>query len=246
MFEFSVDPIRITTRVWAMGKLGRTLVTTFLVMVGIAVFVVISQPSILTKCSYYGFIAGFWILGIIGLYLWLGILSESARLKVTFNGGGRPGRADIGDDSYHVGGAIFEFVAIVINTGGKGKKLSLEPKMVLRDKRNQKKLFEASLSPEPSRPRAWAMKNKVGKYVGKIPEYCPDLLVLDPEDTKKYSLMFFVEEYFVDRIGVDEHDTIRVYSAEHDLKFVDRGLGIAFDCVEKSSNKFECKRSRFH
>ncbi|MFC1956366.1 hypothetical protein ACFLWZ_07645 [Chloroflexota bacterium] len=140
--------------------------------------------------------------GIIGVYLWLGILSESPRLKVTFGGGSRPGHADIGDDSYHVGGAIFEFVATVSNTGG--------------------------------------------KYVGKIPEYCPGLLVLDPEDTKKHSLLFFVKKDFVDRIGVDEYDTIRVFSAEHNLKFVDRGLGIEFECVDKGRNKFECKRSRIH
>lgn len=166
--------------------------------------------------------------------------------KVVFGGGARPGRADVGDHPYHVGGTIFEFVATVSNTGGKGKKLSLEPKMVLRDKRNQRRLFEVSLSPEPSVLRARAIENEVGKYVGKIPDYCPEFLVLEPGDTKKYSLMFFVEKDYVDRIGVDEHGTIRVYSAECNLKFVDRGLGIEFECVDKGHNRFECRRSRFH
>jgi len=227
-----------------MGKLGRTLVTTFLAMVGLAVFVAISQPSMLTKSPYYLPIASIWILGIIALYLSLGILSESARLKVTFGGGSRPGREETGDSPYHDGGAIFLFVAIVSNTGG--KKLSLEPKMILRDKGNQEKIFESSLEPRLPLPEARAEKNKVGEFVGKSPPYCPELLVLKPEDTKKHRLMFFVDKDFVDRIGVDEHDTVRVYSAEHNLKFVDRGLGIAFECVDKGRNKFECKRSRFH
>lgn len=229
-----------------MGKLGRALITTILAMVGIVVFVVISQPSIIANSPYYKITASIWILGIIGVYLWLGILSESPCIKVTFGGGGRPGRAEIGDDSYHVGGAIFEFVAIVSNTGGKGKKLSLEPKMVLRDKKNQKILYEVSMSPEPSIPRSRAIENKVGKYIGRIPEYCPELLVLDPGETTKHSLMFFVEKDFVDRIGVDEYTTVRVFSAKHNLKFVDRGLGITFECADKGHGKFECKRSRFH
>ncbi|MDP2919516.1 MAG: hypothetical protein Q8O43_04780 [Dehalococcoidia bacterium] len=226
-----------------MGKLGRTLVTTFVAMVVITAFVVISQPSILPKNPYYGIISGIWILGIIGVYLWLGILSESPRIKVTFGGGNRPGKEGV-DDPYHVGGAIFGFVAIISNTGG--KKLNLEPKMILRDKKNQRKIFESSLMPRLPVPETRVLESKVGEHVGKSPEYCPDLLVLEPDETKKHRLMFFVEKEFIDVIGVDEHDTVKVYSAEYNLKFVDKGLGIAFECVDKGRNKFESKRSRLH
>ena len=105
MFGISLDPIKIITRGWAMGKLGRTLIVALLAMIGIAVFVFISsEPKLLTECPYYSVIAGIWILGIIGLYLWSGSLSELPRLKLTFGGGSRPGREDVGDNSYHIGG----------------------------------------------------------------------------------------------------------------------------------------------
>lgn len=228
-----------------MGKLGRILVIVILVMVGIVVFVAISsEPKLLTECPYYSAIAGFWILGIIGLYLWSGIISESPRLKVTFGGGNRLGREDVGDHPYHIGGAIFGFVATVSNTGG--KKLSLEPKMVLREKKTGKKLYESPLMPRLPIPEARAEQDKVGEFVGKSPPYCTELLVLEIEETKKVRLMFLVEKDMVDRIGVDEHDTIRVFNADYSLKFVDKGLGVMFECVDKGRNNFKCRRLSSH
>jgi hypothetical protein len=232
--------VKYTTRAWYMGRLGRTLVVVILAMIVIAVFVgVSSEPKLLTEYRNYGIVSGIWFTLIIGLFVWLSVLTGLPRLKVEFHGGNRLGREDAGDHPYHQGGAIFGFVAIASNTGG--KKLSLEPKMVLREKKTGKKLYESPLMPRLPIPEARAEQNKVGEFVGKSPPYCPDLLVLEVEETKKVRLMFLVEMDLVDRIGVDEHDTIRVFNADYSLKFVDKGLGIIFECVDKGRNKFECR-----
>ena len=59
-------------------------------------------------------------------------------------------------------------------------------------------------------------------------------------------MKFLVEKYIVDKIGVDEHNTIRVFNADYSLKFVDKGLGVIFECVDKGRNNFECRHLRSH
>ena len=228
-----------------MGKLGRFLVVVILAMIVIAVFVGLSsEPKLLTEYRYYGIIAGIWIIVIIGFFVWFIVLSQLPSLKVKYGGGMRQGREDIGDYPYHVGGGIFGFVITATNTGA--RKLSLEPKMILRDRKTGERLYESPLMPRLPIPEEWMEQNKVGEFFGKSPPYCPALLVLDLEETKQVRLMFLVEKYIVDRIGVDEHDTIRVFDADCSLNFVDNGLGIIFECVDKGRNKFECRRLRSH
>ena len=223
-----------------MGKLGRALVIICIAMTGIALIVGISKPTMFTDWPYYPYIAGIWVTITIGLWIYLGVLSESPRLKVTFGGGSRLGREDVGDYPLHVGGLIFSVVITATNTGA--RKLSLEPKMILREGRTGKKLYEMNLMPDCPLPAKKADKLAVGHYyAGERPPHCPALLELIPDETKRVHLEFIVEKDAVDRIGFT-----RVSQADYSLKFADNGLGIIFECVDKGRGIFECRRLRSH
>lgn len=233
------------TRAWYMNRLGRILVVVILAMIAIVVFVqVSSMPKPLTEYRNYGFILGVWYVALFALFVWLIALLGSPRLKVEFHGGSRPGRTDIGDYQYHVDGAISIFVVTITNMGGMN--LNLEPKVILRDKKTGELLWKSPLMPRLPIPEALMEKNKVGEFFGKSPQYCPPLLALKTNSpTQVWRMCFLVEKSIVDRIGVDEHDTIKVFNADYSLEFLDKGLGFTFECVDKG-NKFECKRSRLH
>lgn len=115
--------------------------------------------------------------------------------------------------------------------------------MILADRKTKEKLFETALLPCLPIPEERAEQLKVGKYIGKSPPYCPDLLVLEKDETKSVRAAFLVDKYMVEKIGVNENGTVRVFNAEYSLKFVDKGLGITFVCADKGHNNFKCRRS---
>ncbi|MFC2056224.1 hypothetical protein ACFLTO_01490 [Chloroflexota bacterium] len=252
MIEGTINPIKVITRAWDMGIKGVILVVVWGFVAVVAVY------------SWYWFGIDLGALGLtavwvvpIGFFIILGVWVNSARLSVTFGGGARSGREDIGespyniggalfvgDSPYNVGGAIFEYVFTIRNTGG--KKLTLEPKLVLRDRKTNEKLCEADMMADFPLPKQRAIQDRVGEPNWKIPVYCPNLIPLKPEDTEKYSVAFHIDKFMVDLVGVDEKDTIRVFNAEGNLKFIDRGRKIAFECTGNVKEEARCIKSRIH
>ena len=246
MVEFSLNPIKYITRVWGMGKLGHTLVISCFAVTIIAVYIGFS-----TRLNSFGLTA-VWVITI-GSWVVLGIVSEIPRLNVVFGGGsGGWAKIEFGDATIHDGGYRYGMIATISNIGG--RKLTLETKAILRDRKTGKNLCHISLMPDvPLSEQKWAEKSESSKFVATQP-LCPQLLELKPYDTTIHKLYFFVDKIIVERLGSDaianntQIQAPKVATAEWDLLFIDRGLGIMFDCTLKgqSGNEYKCRRLRLH
>ena len=222
-----------------MGIRGRLLVVVWGVTAFVAVYL---WYQVGIELGALG-MAAVWAIPI-GYFVALGVWINSAQLSITFGGAGRLGRNDIGDSPYNVDGAIFEYVFTISNVGG--KKLTLEPKLILRDRKTDNKLCEVEMMADFPLPKQQAIRNGIGKPNWGIASYCPNLISLKPEDTMKYSIAFCLEKHFVDLIGVDENNTIKVFNAKENLEFIDRARGIVFECCGKHMRMARCIKSRFH
>lgn len=221
-----------------MSKLSRILVIIILLSIATVIFV---QTSSVPNYPIY---LGILIVLVLGLFIWLQILLTLPRLKLTFGGGvGRPGRKEVGDHQIHWGGAIFGVIVMINNIGG--EPLTLETYMALRDKKSGQRLYKVPLMPNPPLPEQQSAESSTVQLLG-LPKYCPKLIELDRGKTEEYRLYFFVDALIVDKIGIDEHGTVRAWNAERDIIFVDRGLGYVFTFKNGKANEYECKRSRLH
>ncbi len=145
----------------------------------------------------------------------------------------------MGDHPLHVGGIIFGVVITATNTGA--KKLSLEPKMILREVKTGTKLYEMRQMEVCPLPAIKADKLLVGhEYVGERPPHCPPILELEIDKTVRFHLEFLVEKDWVDRIGFT-----KVAQADYSLKFVDTVHGI-FEFVDKGRGVFKYSHLRSH
>jgi len=232
MVGFSLNPIRYITRVWAMGKLGRTLVIVCLVVTAIAVYVGFS-----IKPTGFG-LAAVWIVPI-GFWIWLGVLSESARMNITWHYSTRSlGGKENGDLPHHVGGMFFEFRITARNIGG--QTLSLEPKMILHEVETGKKLSEVHMMDNCPNSAIIADNVMSSQNLGGRPPHCPSPLQLKPDDSIKVHIEFFVDKFSAERIGLS-----RLAQAYYSLKFVDAVYG-AFIFENKRNGVIKYKRLRPH
>ncbi|MBI2830976.1 MAG: hypothetical protein HYX79_01810 [Chloroflexi bacterium] len=233
MVEFSLDPVRYITRVWTMGKLGRILVIACLVVTAIAIFVGFS-------ISLNGFgLAAVWVIPI-GFWIWLGVLSESARMKIIWHYSSRSlGRKEIGDLPNHVGGMFFEFRITARNIGGQS--LSLEPRMILHEVKTGRIISEVHMM--ENCPLSSSIVDKRLSAVpefGQRPPHCPSPLSLKPNETAKFHLEFVVDKFSAQNIGLS-----RVAQAYYSLKFVDIVHG-AFVFENNRSGVIKYKHLRPH
>ena len=216
-----------------MGKLGHILIIACLVVTVIAVYVGFS-----IRLNGFGLTA-VWVVPI-GFWIWLGVLSESARMKIIWHYSSISlGEKEIGDLPNHVGGMFFEFRITARNIGGQS--LSLEPKMILHEVKTGKKLAEVHMM--DSCPASSVIAHKAMSSVpglGQRPPHCPSPLSLKPNETAKVHLEFFVDKFSAKKIGLSK--LVQAYCS---LKYVDTVHG-AFVFENNRSGVIKYKHLRPH
>jgi len=229
-----------------MGKLGHILVKTCVAVTILAVYIGFSSHLNAICLTLV------WVVPI-GFWVFLGILASTPRLSIVFGGGaGSWARVKFGDAPIHDGGYIYGMKVTISNIGG--RKLNLETKALLRDRKTHQNLLSVDLMPDiPLSHQKFSEQSKSGKFVGTDP-LCPQVLEIETKDTKSHSLYFFIDKLLVERLGSDtianntNIQAPKVGTADWDLLFIDRGLGIVFDCSLKGQrgNYYKCRRSRLH
>jgi len=223
-----------------MSRIPKTLVIVIPIMIITAVFVQKSaEPKIITNHHNYEVFLGLWWVIILGLFIWLIVILSFPRIKVTFGGGvAYFASSESRDSPIDKGGYICGMIITMVNKGG--RKLNLEPKLVLRDWGTGQSLCSTDLMPEEplSRQISDAISGK--KHLGLQP-YCPKFIKLDSGETGKYSLYFFISKAIVDQLG-----RAKIHNTRNDLVFMERGLNIKFDCQNTGRGEYKCKLLRLH
>lgn len=234
----TINPIKIITKGWDMGLKGKLFVICW---GGVTVLAVYFRFAFGDELNAFGQTL-IWVIPI-GSLIVLGVWVSAARLKVSFNGAGRPGKQEH-DSPYNVGEAIFEYNFTINNIGG--KKLTLKPLLVLIGPQTNEKIGKPEMMVDYPLPMKRAIEMGIGEPNYRALGYCPRQLVLEPDMTEEYHIAFHLDRHFVDLIGSNERGTIRVYSAIERLQFADNGRNILFECNEKNTKLMPCKKSKLH